>query len=505
MLRALIDKKWRKILPYIIAFLLGVLYRAIPEALTPVYPVGFETIAHYAPNVIELEEKGVLTVFKHLTCGLTFYFLMWIIVRLTGISMLFTILKIIGPILYGLLAISYMFFLRSGLKFDKETSLAATLICISLPICLRIGWDRFMNMSGLIPMYLALGLLGREQKSNKCWCVIALFSFLAVLSREFIASVVLAALSGYFMFARMERKRLLPILIVCYGMFSVMMLPYFGLRFFSRDEQFLVLPNPTKEACPLPILINYFPEGFSFNLYIELCKRIFALFIYAYLPIAPFLVRGVFRSQLMDLMVFWLLIGGLINPIVFPFASVPLFQRWQTLLVFPFCAYLAKSLNKLSTSIRFSFRGVDTKLLIVVPYIVLGILYSSGLISWGSEWTPPNLVQSSIGIDQIDDCIACVKWLDDNAVSGACLIIEERFRGWVLLYMRREDIKILVYGAPDAELGVGVSSNLERAYNVAVKAGFKNIYLIWYSGTYIERFDEIYYCGSIAVYRAILG
>ena len=52
MLHTFIDEKWRKILPYVIVFLLGVLYRAIPEVLTPVYPVGFETIAYYAPDIV---------------------------------------------------------------------------------------------------------------------------------------------------------------------------------------------------------------------------------------------------------------------------------------------------------------------------------------------------------------------------------------------------------------------------------------------------------------------
>ncbi|RLF14058.1 MAG: hypothetical protein DRN06_07670 [Thermoprotei archaeon] len=502
----LIDEKWREILPYILAFLLGALYRAIPEALTPVYPVGFETIAYYAPGIIELEEKGALTVFKHLTCGLTFYLLMYIIIHLTGASMLFTILKITGSILYGLLATSYMFFLRSGLNFDRETSLAATLICISLPICLRIGWDRFVNMTGLIPMYLALGLLGRKEKSNKCWCTITLLLFLAVLSRELIASVVLAALSGYFMFTRMERKRLLPILMLCYSMFFVMMLPYLGFHLFPRDERPLVLPSPAKEACPLPILINYFPEGFSFSLYIELCKRVLMLFICAYVLVMPFLIRGIFRSQLMDLMVIWLLLGGVINPLVLPFVSIPFFQRWQTLLVFPFCAYLAKGLNELSAKIRPSnSRNLDIKLVIAVPYIMLGILYSSGLISWGIEWIPPNLMQSSIEVDQIDDCIICVKWLNNNAVSEACLIVEERFRGWVLLYMKREDVRILiVYESPCSEPGVGIPGAFERAYDTAIRAGFKTIYLIWYSGARIKRFNEVYRRGSIAVYQAAL-
>jgi len=138
----------------------------------------------------------------------------------------------------------------------------------------------------------------------------------------------------------------------------------------------------------------------------------------------------------------------------------------------------------------------------VIPYIALGSLYSSGLISLESEWTPPNLVQSSIGANQINDCIACIKWLNNNAMSEACLIIEERFRGWVLIYMEREDIKIAVYEAPGTELGVGISSGFKRAYNEAIRAGFEIIYFIWYSGACINEFNEVCNCGSIAVYQA---
>jgi len=361
-----------------------------------------------------------------------------------------------------------------------------------------------MNMSGLIPMFFALGLLGREQKVNKHWHVIAFLSLLAVLSRALIASVVLAAVTGYLIFVKEDRKPLLPILISCYGVFFIMILPYFGICLFPRDRQFIIPPDLAKEACPLPILINYLPEGFSLNSYAELCKRIFTLFIYAYLPIAPFLVKGVFRSQLIDLMVAWLLIGGIINPLILPFVSVPYFQRWQTLLVFPFCAYLANSLVKLSVGIK-ALKNLKVKLSIAIPYIMLGILYSSGLISWGSEWAPPNLVRSSVEVSQIEDCIACIEWLNDNAVSGACLIIEERFRGWVLTYMKREDIKIIMYyGTPGSRQEVGGPDGFKLAYETAISIGFRVVYFIWYSETYIEAFDEVYSHGSIAIYQTTI-
>ena len=371
-------KRSLHILPYVIVFSLGVLYRTIPEALIPKYPAGFETITYYAPAIIKFRNEGVLAVLRYLTRGLTFYFLMWNIVHLTHLtySSVFIILKVTGPVLYGLLAVSYMFLLRSGLNFDEKTSLIATLICISLPICLRIGWDRFVNMSGLIPMFLTLGLLGRRRKTKKHWYAIASLSLLAILSRELIASVTLAALTGYFLYAKRERRFLFPILVSCYGAFLIIILPYLGVCFFPPDERFLVIPNPAKAACPLPILVNYFPEGFSLNGYIKLCKHVLTLFTYAYLPIVPFLIKGTFRNRVMDFMVIWLLIGGIFNPLMFPFASVPYFQRWQTLLVFPFCAYLANSLSKLDVTHNRLLKGLNNKLpvLVVIPYITLGIL-----------------------------------------------------------------------------------------------------------------------------------
>jgi len=325
---------------------------------------------------------------------------------------------------------------------------------------------------------------------------------MAPLRRELIASVIQAALTGYFIQAKEERRYMIPILVSCYGAFFILILPWLGIRFFSRDERFLAVPDPAKDACFLPILFNYLPEGFSIGSYIELCRRIVLLFAYAYLPIVPLAIKGAFRSRLMDLMVIWLLVGGVINPLAFPIASIPYFQRWQTLLVFPFCAYVAKSLSWMIKVTHTSLLGIHRNkvLLLAIPYMIFGILYSSGLVFYESEWFPPNLVQSSIGIDQIDDCIKCVKWLNENAANRSCLIIEERFRGWVLLYMDRKDIKIALYVAPSSEVPTSMSG-FERAYYTAVRAGFEIVYLIWYSEeTHINRFSEVFKCGNIAVY-----
>jgi len=132
----------------------------------------------------------------------------------------------------------------------------------------------------------------------------------------------------------------------------------------------------------------------------------------------------------------------------------------------------------------------------LLSYLVFGAAYSSGLISYGFEWIPPNMVQSSIAIHKIDDCITCVRWLEKNAESGGCILVEERFSGWVQMYMTREDVKLILYAAPATE-PIG---RFEWRLQWALDNGLNPIYLIWYSNSEIENFEPVFVCGDIAIY-----
>jgi hypothetical protein len=111
-------------------------------------------------------------------------------------------------------------------------------------------------------------------------------------------------------------------------------------------------------------------------------------------------------------------------------------------------------------------------------------------------YIPSTLVASSITVGNvtggIDDTIAALNWLSQNAPEGSCLLAEERFWGWTRLY---------------------TPSNLTLGFYVAlypmdmalqellVNHNFSHIYLVWYHGVTIHDFEEIYSHGTIGVYE----
>ena len=357
---------------YLLAFLAGFTLRLIPDLVLGPHIVGYEVLAYYAPGLVDLRRYGLPFLLNHLTAGFTLYALAWLVYAISSPPpALF--LKALGPLLYGLLSASFLFFLRKGLKLGERPALMATLACISQPTCLRVGWDRYMSMMGLVPMFLALGLLGREGRSRSSGLALICLALLAVLSRELVASILLATLTGYVVLKRQLRVDLALTLASCYGVFMLMVLPYLGLELFPRPgNRFACLDF--EKHCPLPILMNYLPEGVTLASYLALARKVVLFFLYAHFPILAFALAGAFREPRLNGMVTWLLLGALINPLLLPFASVPFHQRWATLLVFPFCAYMGRWFSRIPR------RRACLAWALVLAYLAVGAAYMLSLI-----------------------------------------------------------------------------------------------------------------------------
>ena len=128
---------------YFLIFFVAFFLRLLPEIIVPSYPVGYETITYYAPamtpstTVVNGEFSDLLTQFvllnpslgEFLRAGPLFYVLMWFSVDLFGVDA-FVLLKIVGPLLYGCLALSFYIFTRRGLNLETKIAFLVALILI---------------------------------------------------------------------------------------------------------------------------------------------------------------------------------------------------------------------------------------------------------------------------------------------------------------------------------------------------------------------------------------
>src|SRR5438445_12971477 len=129
----------------IVLFAVAALLRSIPEVLAGKYPVGFDVNAYYPYLILSFASISALDLLK---AGPLFYGIMWFIQYITGADV-FLLLKIAGPVIYGILSASFLVFLVKFLKLSLQRASFGTVLLILQPLALRISWDLSRNELGL--------------------------------------------------------------------------------------------------------------------------------------------------------------------------------------------------------------------------------------------------------------------------------------------------------------------------------------------------------------------
>ena len=457
--------------PYLCVFLVAVILRGIPELMVPSYPIGFETITHYAPVMMTFYGRSLIDVFASaFRGGPLFYVLMWFVANISG-AHAFVILKAAAPVLYGGLVVSFLIFLKRGLKLDGKMAFVAALLLVFQVAALRLSWDRSRNILGLIFVFATLTALKSDHKYK--WPLVTCFAVLAALSRDYIALVLFVTVLGFAFSERKDRMMSLVALVPALAIFAVMIYP-------ARAQ----------------LWWNYFEEGsppFYSKTYLSALQDVFSIFAVCYLSLLPFVVKGFKRDKLLDSMICLLLLGSF-SVIVIPWFAVPGYQRWLVLLVFPFTIYAVIGFNRFRLFNKDNLRKLVA---IFLFFVVIGVGYSSGAFSYvvlPNSWVPTNLMQSSIGWDQIEDVKGVLRWFDENATSNSSVLVEERFYGWVLIYLKRanNDVKVVLYGA---------NSSPTSALEKTLGDGFSWVYLIWYTDSNLRDFEIIHSQNSISIFH----
>jgi len=452
-------------------FLIGLTLRGLPELLVSQYPVGYETITCYAPPMMTFAGRSVVDVFvEFFKSGPLFYVLMWLVANVTGAHTFF-ILKVVGPFLYGILIVSFFVFLKKGLKFDWKMAFVATLLLSFQIAALRDSWDRFRTVLGLFFFFATLTALRIDSKRK--WLLVSVFSVLTALSREHVALFLFVTIFGFVILERKDRiksfKALGPALAI-----------------------FLVMVNPSLFG----YMSNHVPEGqYASRSYFWVVQDALVIFAVCYLALLPFALLGWRRDKLIEPMVGWLLLGSF--SVVSPWFAVSGYQRWLMLLVFPFCVYAVWGFERLQL---FSNRRIWMLSAILLVFMIIGAGYSTGSFTYvgrvTNSYVTVHLVQSSISWEQVDDVKAVLAWLDENAAFNSSVLAEEGFYGWTLIYFRRAnaDVTIIPYGASYSPM---------PTLEVALREGFSQIYLIWYTEQSFNDFEIVYSQNSISVFQYV--
>jgi len=128
--------------PYVLIFVAFAIFRGVAEILAGEIPVGWDSINYYAPWTITYAQHGVLN--QIFLAAPPFVFIFTIPLYLLT-SNIWLVMKVLAPVLYGVVGVSVFFFSRSYLSWSiKKSSFCAMLLMFQLA-AMRIGWDLFKN------------------------------------------------------------------------------------------------------------------------------------------------------------------------------------------------------------------------------------------------------------------------------------------------------------------------------------------------------------------------
>jgi len=494
----------------ILAFVVPLVTRAIPEVLMGPYVVGFDTMGHYVPTALTWL-RGNIDIWRYVATAPLFYTVVISMVSL-GAPLTLT-LKVMPPLLHGFLALAIYTYARRALGWLPKKSMLTAFLATVYFVAMRVSWDLLRNELALILLFVALTLLSVNELGWKHYVLLSLAMVSVVLTHQLTAVIMFGVIAftivhGMFRSGHDDpspKSSGFPARISKVG----------GLIVGSVPAALLFLLTFYFSAAVLEYrLILGFPESsdgwlslFGFASYQEMLLNVFGFLLYSYLPILPLAILGFRRLGNIQIRS-WILLSLVLMFV--PMVS-PSNHRWVMMLTYPLAFCVSEALSMIRSA---SWRWSGPKLhLIAVIYLTLTIAsltlcfllmppesplpyFDRGLFNSYIYHVPSSMLQNTVSITDCRDTADALEWLKDNMEGGGLLLTHRAFYGWAILTLRGEQVILYEYDNLD-----GV------AEGVALK-GSSQIYLIWWAGgegwygrpTVSPQFREVYRSGKIAVY-----
>ena len=451
-------------------FVLALFLRAIPEFLSGVYPVGFDMLAGYFPSVAALPAIDPMKLFGWAYSPLAIY-LTGFFQILTG-GDIFLLLKIVGPVFYGFFVASFYFMLSRGLGWSSRKSFVVSLLFLLQPAVMRTGWDQLREESGLIILFVLLGVTKLdfvEGAKSKPFSVLAL-SILIVFSHQ-LAAILFFVIAGFQLTGALSKrqKRLwlsLVLIIPSALLFIWQLYGQFANPSYSNHFMPLTLPSGTGNF----VFTNYFLSDPRFlgGDYQQVLSYVSCLSLYVVVPLVPFAIKGFFKDRVFTPMLIWLSAMSF-SIVVYPWYAFSNYWWWILLLPIPLTVYAGHGLDILNIFSDVKRRRKALFGLGAVGVIAFG--YATSLIPIGYPYAyyyiPSGLVSSSVPFEDIPDINQAIEWTNQHIPSSALVIVPENFQGLAYVNLRN-DIRIRIVAALMTleEVGSLINSKEEKYWAI---------------------------------------
>jgi hypothetical protein len=405
----------------LLVFTLCIALRATPELVAYPQPIGYDVINYYIPTITNFEHKWD-TMSKQFPLYVTF---LYIISVMTGLSA-YSVVAAIIIVMTGIFGISLFYLLRNLLKVGVcHSAYISTFTVVQLAV-LRTTWDFHRDIFALTIMMFVFSLLIRKNGGWKYLAIILVLTTLTVAADRMVGALFSVSLVVY---AILTRRRGVALT----GIFAMAMFCALSVSTQSAPDIKTItsteIPQNNTELKqfynPADLLISFVVTN--------------GLLVAA---AAIGFLKTKNNSLLLKIPLLVCLMGSF-SWLVFPENRHLLADRWIILagiFLSVFAGYgvlhLVKNLKKRVTIAgcilgAFAVLGVSYA---VVPYHSASALY--GIVGLHSKDLPPLTMQfNSIDVEDNDDLLSAIAWINKNTEQDALIVGESHLRGFMELYL----------------------------------------------------------------------
>ena len=403
----------------LVVFILCIALRAAPELIAYPYPIGYDVINYYIPTITNFEDKWD-TVSKQFPLYVTFLYLISITTGLPTYSVVVAVIIVMT----GIFGISLFYLGRNLLKLGISHSAYIAIFAIVQLAVLRTTWDFHRDIFALTIMMFIFSLLIRKNAGWKPLALILVLTTLTVAADRMVGALFSISLVVYAIVTRRREVALIGILAI--GMFCALTLSTQStpdIKTITSTE----IPQNNSE------LKEFYNPANLLIFFVVINGLVVAAAAIGFLNMKNTLLKIPLLVCLM----------GSFSWLAFPENRHLLADRWIILagiFLSVFAGYgilhLIRNLKKRFTIAgfilgAFSVLGVSYA---VIPHHSASALY--GIIGLHSRNLPPVTMQfNSIDVEDNDDLLSTIAWINKNTEQDALIVGESHLRGFMELYL----------------------------------------------------------------------
>ena len=403
-------------------FALCIALRAAPELVAYPYPIGYDVVNYYIPNVTNFEDKWD-TISMQYPLYVTFLYLLTLISGLGAHSVVVAVIIVMT----GIFGISLFYLGRTLLKLGISQSAFIAIFAVFQLAVLRSTWDLHRDIFALTTMIFVFSLLSRKDAGWKSLVLILALTTLTVATDRMVGALFSISVVIYAFVTRRKDVALTGILAI--GMFCAFAIPTQSIPDIQTITTMDGIPQNGNSS---EVKEFYNPSNLT----------LFFIVVNGLL-IAPAVLGFLnMKNSMLKIPLLVCLIGSF-SWLAFPENPYLLADRWIILAGIFLSVFAGYGILHLIRNLRrrftiagcilgaFAVLGVSFA---VIPHHSATALY--GIIGLHSEHLPPLTMQfNSIDVEDNDELLSAIAWINKNTEQDALIVGESHLRGFMELYL----------------------------------------------------------------------